>query len=75
MTKKEILEYLECIDDALTDAYNTAHEGEINSDSLYYIDSAKDLMGELIHRIENDVEISEKEEHDFNEAMNGEFKA
>ena len=29
MTKKEILEYLECIDDALTDAYNTAHEGEI----------------------------------------------
>ena len=47
MTKKEILEYLECIDDALTDAYNTAHEGEINSDSIYYMDTAKDLMGEL----------------------------
>ena len=45
MTKKEILEYLECIDDALTDAYNTAHEGEINSDSIYYMDTAKDRMG------------------------------
>ena len=75
MTKKEILEYLECIDDALTDAYNTAHEGETNSDSIYYMDTAKDLMGELIHRVENNVTISDKEEHDFNEAMNGEFKA
>ena len=75
MDKKELLEYLECIDDALTDAYNTAHEGEINGDSIYYMDTAKDLMGELIHRIENDVEISEKEEHDFDEAMNGAFKA
>tara|TARA_A100001515_G_scaffold69418_1_gene55180 strand:- start:201 stop:428 length:228 start_codon:yes stop_codon:yes gene_type:complete len=75
MTKKELLNYLETIDSELTDAYNTGHDDPINSDSLYYIDSAKDLMGELIHRIENDVEISEKEEHDFNEAMNGEFKA
>ena len=75
MTKKEILDYLETIDSELTDAYNTGHDDPINSDSLYYIDSAKDLMGESIHRIENDVEISEKEEHDFNEAMNGEFKA
>ena len=65
MTKKEILEYLECIDDALTDTYNTAHEGEINSDSIYYMDT-KDLMGELIHRVENNVIISDKEEHDFN---------
>ena len=75
MTKKEILEYLECIDDALTDAYNTAHEGEINSDSIHYMDTAKDLMNELIHRVENNVTISDKEEHDFNEAMNGEFQA
>jgi len=75
MEKKEILDYLESIDDALTDAYNTAHEDPINSDSIYYMDTAKDLMGELIHRIENDVEISDKEKHDFNEAMNGEFKA
>ena len=75
MTKKEILDYLESIDSELTDAYNTAHEDPINSDSIYYIDSAKDLMGELIHRVENNVTISDKEEHDFNEAMNGEFKA
>ena len=75
MTKQELLNYLETIDGELTDAYNTGYDDPINSDSLYYIDSAKDLMGELIHRIENDVEISEKEEHDFNEAMNGEFKA
>ena len=32
-------------------------------------------MGELIYRVENNVTISDKEEHDFNEAMNGEFKA
>ena len=75
MTKEQILEVLKEIEDTLTDAYNTGYDDPINSDSLYYIDSAKDLMGELIHRIENDVEISEKEEHDFNEAMNGEFKA
>ena len=75
MTKKEILEYLESIDSELTDAYNTAHEAPINSDSIYYIDSAKDLMGELIHRIENNDTISDKEEHDFDEAMNGAFKA
>ena len=55
MTKKEILEYLECIDDALTDAYNTAHEGEINGDSIYYMDTAKDLMSELVHNIENNI--------------------
>jgi len=71
MEKKEILDYLESIDSELTDAYNTAHEDPINSDSMYYIDSAKDLMGELIHRIENNVTISDKEKHDFNEAMNG----
>ena len=73
MTKKEILDYLESIDSELTDAYNTAHEDPINSDSIYYIDSAKDLMGELIHRIENNVTISDKEKHDFDEAVNGEL--
>jgi len=73
MTKKEILNYLELINDELTDAYNTAHEGEVNSDSIHYMDTAKDLLGELIHRLENNVTISDKEKHDFNEAMNGEL--
>ena len=36
---------------------------------------SKDLMGELIHRVENNVTISDKEEHDFNDhSMNGELK-
>ena len=39
------------------------------------MDTAKDLMGELIHRVENNDTISDKEEHDFDEAMNGAFKA
>ena len=44
---KEILLKLELIDDGLVDAYNTGHEGEINSDSLYYIDCAKDELYSL----------------------------
>ncbi len=44
---KEILLKLELIEDGLVDAYNTGHEGEINSDSLYYIDCAKDELYRL----------------------------
>ncbi len=44
---KEILLKLELIEDGLVDAYNTGHEGEINSDSLYYIDCAKDELYSL----------------------------
>ena len=47
MEYKEILLKLELIEDGLVDAYNTGHEGEINSDSLYYIDSAKDELYSL----------------------------
>ena len=47
MEYKEILLRLELIEDGLVDAYNTGHEGEINSDSLYYIDSAKDELYSL----------------------------
>ena len=36
MDKEKLLELLAEIDDILTDAYNTGHDSEINSDSLYY---------------------------------------
>ena len=47
MEYKEILLKLELIEVWLVDAYNTGHEGEINSDSLYYIDCAKDELYSL----------------------------
>ena len=47
MEYKEILLKFEVIEDGLVDAYNTGHEGEINSDSLYYIDCAKDELYSL----------------------------
>ena len=47
MEYKEILLKLELIEDGLVDTYNTGHEGEINSDSLYYIDCAKDELYSL----------------------------
>ena len=47
MEYKEILLKLELIEDGLVDAYNTGHEGDINSDSLYYIDCAKDELYSL----------------------------
>jgi len=75
MNKKEILEYLELIESELTDAYNTGSTMPENSDSLYYIDNSRDLINELTHRIENNVTISDKEKHDFDEAMNGKYKA
>ncbi len=49
---KEILLKLQVIEDGLVDAYNTGHEGEINSDSLYYIDRAKDELYSLKSEIE-----------------------
>ena len=52
MEYKDILLKLELIEDGLVDAYNTGHEGEINSDSLYYIDSAKDELYSLKSEIE-----------------------
>ena len=58
MEYKEILLKLELIEDGLVDAYNTGHEGEINSDSLHYIDCAKDelysLKSEIKKVISND---------------------
>ena len=72
MTKKQILNYLELITDELTDAYHLSDKyGTIDVNDS--VSSAQDLVDELTHNIENDVTISEKEEHDFNEAMNGKF--
>ena len=48
---KEILDLVNTLEDELVDAYNTGHEGEINSDSLYYIDSAKSTLYDLKEKI------------------------
>jgi len=53
MNKKEILNYLELITSELTDAYNTAPDTAETSDSLYYIDSARELVDELTTRLED----------------------
>ena len=54
VTTKEILEYLELAQSELTDAYNTAPDTPETSDSLYYIDTAQDLLNELQTRIEQE---------------------
>ena len=73
LTKKEILHYLELINDELTDAYHlTDTDGTV--DANYAVSTAQELVEELTNNIENNVTISDKEKHDFNEAMNGAFK-
>ena len=73
MNKKEILHYLELINDELTDAYHlTDTDGTV--DANYAVSTAQELVEELSNNIENNVTISDKEKHDFNEAMNGAFK-
>ena len=54
MDKDRLLEILKDIEDTLTDAYNTGHEGEINSDSLYFIDQAKGSVEDLIIKLEKE---------------------
>ena len=56
MDKDKLLEILKDIEDTLTDAYNTGHEGEINSDSLYYIDEAHGKVIDLIIELEKIIE-------------------
>ena len=55
--QKEILEYLEHITNELTDAYNTAPDTPETSDTLYYIDSARDLVDELTINIEDNQDL------------------
>ena len=54
--QRQILEYLKHITDELTDAYNTAPDTPETSDTLYYIDSARDLVDELTTNVENNQE-------------------
>ena len=54
VTTKEILEYLELTQSELTDAYNTAPDTSENSDSLYFIDTARELLDELQTRLEEE---------------------
>ena len=70
MTKKDILDYLELISSELTDAYHLS-DRDSTVDTNYAVSTAQELVDELTHRIENNVTISDKEKHDFDEAMNG----
>ena len=70
MTKKEILDYLEMISSELTDAYHLS-DRDSTVDTNYAVSTAQELVDELTHRIENNVTISDKEKHDFDEAING----
>ena len=72
MTKKEILNYLELINSELTDAYHLT-DTDSTVEANCYVSTAQELVEELTRNIENNRTISEKEEHDFNEAMNGEL--
>ena len=51
--QKEILEYLKHITSELTDAYNSTPDTSDNSDGLYFIDTARDLVDELTTRLED----------------------
>ena len=55
--QKEILEYLKLITDELTDAYNSTPDTSENSDALYFIDTARDLVDELVINVEDNQEI------------------
>ena len=57
VTTRDILEYLETINSELTDAYNTAPDTPETSDTLYYIDSARDLVDELTINVEDNQEV------------------
>tara|TARA_R110000803_G_scaffold78018_2_gene143003 strand:- start:676 stop:894 length:219 start_codon:yes stop_codon:yes gene_type:complete len=63
MSDKEILEKLEAIGVAIEDSYNTAVDTSENSDSMYYIDSARNLVEELMVSVEG-------EKVTLNEVMN-----
>tara|TARA_Y100000004_G_scaffold97851_1_gene109566 strand:+ start:415 stop:579 length:165 start_codon:yes stop_codon:yes gene_type:complete len=54
MDKEKILEFLRDLQGTLTDAYNTGHDSEINSDSLYYIDEAHGKVVDLIIELEKE---------------------
>ena len=55
--QKEILEILKHITSELTDAYNSTPDTSENSDALYFIDSARDLVDELTINVEDNQEV------------------
>ena len=57
MNKQEILNYLELITSELTDAYNSTPDTSENSDGLYFIDTARDLVDELTINVEDNQEV------------------
>ena len=73
MTKGQILHYLDLITDELTDAYHLTDGKEGSEEAFCSIETAAELVGELGRNIKNNVTISEKDEHDFNEAINNEL--
>ena len=54
MNKKEILNYLELINDELTDAYHLSDTPE-TADALSSIDTAQDLLLELTNNINGEL--------------------
>ena len=72
MDKKEILKYLEMISSELTDAYHLT-DTDSTVDANCYVSTAQELVDELTRNIENNITISDKEKHDFNEAINGDL--
>ena len=73
MTKGQILHYLDLITDELTDAYHLTDGKEGSEEAFCSIETAAELVGELGRNIKNNVTISDKEKHDFDEAMNGQL--
>ena len=55
--QSEILEYLKLITSELTDAYNSTPDTSENSDALYFIDTARDLVDELAINVEDNQEV------------------
>ena len=72
MTKIEILEYLELMQGEITDIQHRSDDTG-DSENRSSADTLEELVNELRFNIENDITISEKEKHDFNEAMNGQL--
>ena len=72
MTKKEILNYLELINSELTDAYHLT-DTDSTVEANCYVSTAQELVEELTRNIENNRTTSDKEKHDFDEAMNGQL--
>ena len=54
--QRQILEYLKLITSELTDAYNSTPDTSENSDALYFIDTARDLVDELTINVEDNQE-------------------